>query len=117
MATLLDLATGTPAAVASMLNPQQPYGADVITRISATMMDDTALERLSTLAHDVLDQLTGEVCDEGGVERGEVYEIALAGNATMTHLALGIDPEPLGRRPVHHGVAVVRGSPGDRPRV
>jgi uncharacterized 2Fe-2S/4Fe-4S cluster protein (DUF4445 family) len=99
VATLLDLATGTPAAVASMLNPQQPYGADVITRISATMMDDTALERLSTLAHDVLDQLTGEVCDEGGVERGEVYEIALAGNATMTHLALGIDPEPLGVAP------------------
>ena len=99
VATLLDLATGTPAAVASMLNPQQPYGADVITRISATMMDDTALERLSTLAHDVLDQLTGEVCDEGGVERGEVYEVALAGNATMTHLALGIDPEPLGVAP------------------
>jgi len=99
VATLLDLATGTPAAVASMLNPQQPYGADVITRISATMMDDTALERLSTLAHEVLDQLTGEVCDEGGVERGEVYEIALAGNATMTHLALGIDPEPLGVAP------------------
>jgi len=62
-------------------------------------MDDTALERLSTLAHDVLDQLTGEVCDEGGVERGEVYEVALAGNATMTHLALGIDPEPLGVAP------------------
>jgi uncharacterized 2Fe-2S/4Fe-4S cluster protein (DUF4445 family) len=99
VATLLDLATGTPAAVASMLNPQQPYGADVITRISATMMDPDALDRLSALAHQVLDQLTGEVCDEGGVERAEVYEIALAGNATMTHIALGIDPEPLGVAP------------------
>ncbi len=39
VATLLDLTTGTPAAVASMLNKQQPFGADVITRISATMMD------------------------------------------------------------------------------
>jgi uncharacterized 2Fe-2S/4Fe-4S cluster protein (DUF4445 family) len=28
-----------------------------------------------------------------------VYEVALAGNATMTHLALGIDPEPLGVAP------------------
>jgi uncharacterized 2Fe-2S/4Fe-4S cluster protein (DUF4445 family) len=99
VATLLDLATGTPVAVASMLNPQQPYGADVITRISATMMDPEALDRLSGLAHQVLDQLTGEVCDEGGVERAEVYEIALAGNATMTHIALGIDPEPLGVAP------------------
>ena len=46
VATLLDLATGTPAAVASMLNKQQPFGADVITRISATMMDPDALGRL-----------------------------------------------------------------------
>ena len=40
VATLLDLATGTPVAVASMLNRQQPFGADVISRISATMLDD-----------------------------------------------------------------------------
>jgi uncharacterized 2Fe-2S/4Fe-4S cluster protein (DUF4445 family) len=28
-----------------------------------------------------------------------VYEVAVAGNATMTHLVLGIDPEPLGMAP------------------
>lgn len=99
VATLLDLATGTPAAVASLLNPQQPHGADVITRISATMMDPEALGRLTALAHSALDQLAGEVCAEAGVPRCEVYEIALAGNATMVHLALGIDPEPLGVAP------------------
>ncbi|MGQ0576280.1 MAG: ASKHA domain-containing protein [Pseudonocardia sp.] len=99
VATLLDLATGTPVAVASMLNPQQPFGADVITRISATMTDPAALERLTALAHGCLHQLATEVCTGGGVEPGEVYEIALAGNATMTHLALGIDPEALGVAP------------------
>jgi uncharacterized 2Fe-2S/4Fe-4S cluster protein (DUF4445 family) len=99
VATLLDLATGTPVAVASLLNPQQPYGADVITRISATMMDPDALGRLTALAHEGLDQLAGEVCADGGVDRREVYEIALAGNATMSHLALGLDPEPLGVAP------------------
>ncbi len=41
VATLLDLSTGTPVAVRSILNRQQPYGADVIRRISATMMDPT----------------------------------------------------------------------------
>ena len=99
VATLLDLATGTPVAVASLLNPQQPFGADVITRISATMMDPDALPRLTALAHQGLDQLAGEVCADGGVDRAEVYEVALAGNATMTHLALGLDPEPLGVAP------------------
>jgi uncharacterized 2Fe-2S/4Fe-4S cluster protein (DUF4445 family) len=99
VATLLDLNTGTPVAVKSMLNKQQPFGADVITRISATMMDPTALDRLRGLAQQTLAELSAEVCEEAGVDPLNVYEVALAGNATMTQLALGIDPEPLGVAP------------------
>ena len=99
VATLLDLSTGTPAAVASMLNAQQPFGADVITRISATMLDPEALGRLTERAHETLATLTGEVCAEAGVDPLTVYEVSLAGNATMTQLALGIEPEPLGVAP------------------
>ena len=99
VATLLDLGTGAPLAVESMLNPQQPFGADVISRISAVMLDPGALERLSGLARSALSQLAGEVCAAAGVEPGEVYEVAVAGNATMVQLALGIDPEPLGVAP------------------
>jgi uncharacterized 2Fe-2S/4Fe-4S cluster protein (DUF4445 family) len=99
VATLLDLSTGTPVAVDSMLNMQQPFGADVITRISAVMMDPAALGRLSGLAHETLAGLARSVCEQGGVDPREVYEVAVAGNATMTHIALGIDPEPLGVAP------------------
>ena len=99
VATLLDLSTGTPAAVASALNKQQPFGADVITRISATMMDPGAQDKLRQLARETLAELAAEVCAEGNVQPDEVYEVALAGNATMTHLVLGIDPEPLGMAP------------------
>jgi uncharacterized 2Fe-2S/4Fe-4S cluster protein (DUF4445 family) len=99
VATLLDLSTGAPVAVQSMLNPQQPFGADVITRISAIMMDGRALEKLSGLAHQALDELAQAVCLEGAVDPDEVYEVAIAGNATMTHIALGIDPEALGVAP------------------
>jgi uncharacterized 2Fe-2S/4Fe-4S cluster protein (DUF4445 family) len=99
VATLLDLATGTPVAVTSTLNKQQPFGADVITRISATMLDPGNLDKLQHLAHETLAELAQAVCAQGGVEPHEVYEVALAGNATMTHLALGIDPEPLGMAP------------------
>jgi uncharacterized 2Fe-2S/4Fe-4S cluster protein (DUF4445 family) len=99
VATLLDLDSGQPAAVASMLNRQQPYGADVITRISATMMDDLALGALRERAHETLASLTAEVCASGGVEPSEVYEITVCGNVTMMHLALGIDPEPLSMAP------------------
>jgi uncharacterized 2Fe-2S/4Fe-4S cluster protein (DUF4445 family) len=99
VATLLDLETGTPVAVASSLNKQQPFGADVISRISATMLDPRALDRLRQAAHETLAQLTDEICREGGVDPAHVYEVALAGNATMTALALGMDPEPLGVAP------------------
>jgi uncharacterized 2Fe-2S/4Fe-4S cluster protein (DUF4445 family) len=99
VATLLDLSTGTPVAVDSMLNKQQPFGADVITRISAVMMDQAALGRLSGLAHQTLAGLARSVCEQGEVDPSEVYEVAVAGNATMTHIALGIDPEPLGVAP------------------
>ena len=99
VATLLDLSTGTPVAVESMLNKQQPFGADVITRISATMMDPGALDKLQQLAAETLSELAQAVCARGGVQPHEVYEVAVAGNATMTHLVLGIDPEPLGMAP------------------
>jgi len=99
VATLLDLASGTPVAVRSRLNRQQPFGADVISRISATMLDPEALDRLRELAAETLQELAEEVCAEGAVEPAEVYEVALAGNATMTQIALGIDPEPLGVAP------------------
>jgi len=99
VATLLDLSTGTPAGVESTLNAQQPFGADVITRISATMMDPGALDKLRNLAQQTMAELAQAVCAQGGVEPHEVYEVAVAGNATMTHLALGIDPEPLGMAP------------------
>ncbi len=97
--TLLDLATGTPMAVASMLNKQQPFGADVITRISATMMDPQALPRLRELASATLAELAADVCASAGVDPTDIYQVAVAGNATMIQIALGIDPEPLGVAP------------------
>ena len=99
VATLLDLESGQPVAVRSMLNRQQPFGADVITRISATMMDETALGALRDRAHETMAELTAEVCTEAEVAPAEVYEITVCGNVTMMQLALGIDPEPLSMAP------------------
>jgi uncharacterized 2Fe-2S/4Fe-4S cluster protein (DUF4445 family) len=99
VATLLDLDTGQPKAVRSILNAQQPFGADVISRISATMLDESAMATLQQHAHATLQQLTDEVCTEGGVDPAHVYEVVVTGNVTMIQLALGIDPEPLSMAP------------------
>ena len=100
VATLLDLSTGTPVAVRSILNRQQPYGADVIRRISATMMDPTVLpEAAGARPGHARRPRRARCCEQGEVAPDEVYEVALAGNATMTQLLLGIDPEPVGVAP------------------
>jgi uncharacterized 2Fe-2S/4Fe-4S cluster protein (DUF4445 family) len=99
VANLLDLGTGAPLAVRSILNKQQPFGADVISRVSATMLNPDALGLLQSHAHDTLAELTAEALEEGGVAPEEVYEISVAGNQTMLQIALGIDPEPLAMAP------------------
>jgi len=99
VATLLDLNTGQPLAVRSVLNRQQPFGADVISRVSATMLDPDALETLQARAAETLNLLAGEVCEEAGADPAGVYEMVLCGNVTMTQIALGIDPEPLAVAP------------------
>ena len=113
VATLMDITTGTPVAVRSMLNKQQPFGADVISRISATMLDPEGLPRLQELAQATLAELVSEVCEEAGVDPLHVYEVALAGNATMVQLLLGIDPEPLGVAPF---ILATRNYPGLKAR-
>ena len=47
----------------------------------------------------LLAELADEVIAEAEVDPQEVYEVAIAGNATMTALLLGVDPEPLGVAP------------------
>src|SRR3712207_8925880 len=54
----------SPVAVASMLNKQQPFGGDVISRISATMLDPTALSRLQAAACETLAELAEQVRSE-----------------------------------------------------
>src|SRR4029077_16173134 len=68
VATFLDLSTGPPARVRSILNRQQPYGADVIRRISATMMDPTVLPKLQALPQGTLAALSPERADQAQVE-------------------------------------------------
>ena len=89
--TLLDLDTGEPAANRSMLNREQPFGADVITRISATMMDPEAMGQLRDRAHETMAELTAEVLADAAAAAEEV-EITVCGNVTMMQLALGIIP-------------------------
>ena len=96
---LTDLRTGGVRAVQSTLNGQAPYGADVISRISFTMMEPDGLETLRACIVETINGLVDRLLAESGVPRDNVYEAVAVGNATMLHLLLGIDPEPISLAP------------------
>jgi uncharacterized 2Fe-2S/4Fe-4S cluster protein (DUF4445 family) len=100
VATLMDLRVGAAAAVESTINRQAPFGADVLTRVSHTQMHGPeGLEELRGAIAATIDGLLGSVCATAGVARREILELVAAGNATMLHLVLGVDPESIGRSP------------------
>jgi uncharacterized 2Fe-2S/4Fe-4S cluster protein (DUF4445 family) len=108
--TLLDLCTGEARAVASTLNAQAIHGGDVLSRISYTMGRKDGLAELQRLAAFTLTSLVEKLTAEAAVPPEGIYEITVAGNVTMMHLLLGIDPEPISVTPfapaVVHGMDV-----------
>jgi uncharacterized 2Fe-2S/4Fe-4S cluster protein (DUF4445 family) len=97
--TLLDLATGEPRAVASSLNAQAVHGGDVLSRISYTMSHRDGLMELQRMAAMTFNTLLEDLRLRTGVPAERIYEVTVAGNATMQHLLLGLDPEPISVTP------------------
>jgi uncharacterized 2Fe-2S/4Fe-4S cluster protein (DUF4445 family) len=96
---LVNLFTGSIIETRAIMNPQAKYGADVISRINYTAQSS---EGLSTLQHEIvtainlqLDHFAGMV----GISADEIVKITVAGNTTMLHLLLGVDPLPIALAP------------------
>ena len=92
---LLDLTSGQEIAIESAMNSQMRFGDDVLSRIKA----GSDPEGLSTLRAEItktIGEILDRLCEQAGIERQEIYEIAFAGNTTMQHLLCGIDPSQLG---------------------
>ena len=96
---LFDLATGTALATAGTMNPQIRFGEDLMSRVSYVMMNPGGEVELTRAVRESLDELIGQLCEEGGTPRDEVLELVLVGNPIMHHLLLGLDPTPLGVAP------------------
>ncbi len=99
VATLVDLRSGAVAAVASTINRQATFGADVIARMGHAMTGPEAIDQLQQAVHATVNGLLEEVFAASGVDRRHVYEAVVVGNATMLHLLLGIDPRSIALSP------------------
>ena len=93
---VLDLRTGEPVAVGAFENPQRFGGSDVIGRISYEAERPGELRRALRRA---LNHELSRIYGEHGLDRHDVLEVVVVGNATMRDLFFGLDVAPIGRSP------------------
>jgi len=94
VAELVELETGSCRARAGAYNRQLSCGADIISRIVYAERPG-GLHRLRGLALETINELLAHLMEHSGARSDEVLRAAMAGNTTMIHLFLGLDPSPI----------------------
>ena len=94
---LLQEGTGKVLATCSTVNPQQSFGADVISRIQRALAGDQA--ELTDLIRREMAALMVQACREGKITPDKIGVVSVVGNPCMQQLFLGISPENLARIP------------------
>lgn len=98
-AYLYNLSTGKELASASDLNPQIPYGTDVISRIAYCKETSGGVKLLQSLILKQLNLLLHEMANQCKIAPNRITKVVLVGNTVMEHLLLGRSPECLGKYP------------------
>jgi uncharacterized 2Fe-2S/4Fe-4S cluster protein (DUF4445 family) len=97
-ARLLDLETGEVKEETSFLNPQIHVGPDILTRIHFAGQEG-GLQELQSLLINRLNQEIQSLAERQGISTKNMVGASIAGNTTMTHLFLGLDPYWICREP------------------
>jgi uncharacterized 2Fe-2S/4Fe-4S cluster protein (DUF4445 family) len=95
---LLDLATGTTLAESAFDNPQEEIGPDILARIHFAEKEN-GLRELNERIVCGLNSAIEQLCESQHLEPEQIYALAVAGNTTMTHLFMGLNPRWIIREP------------------
>ena len=96
---LVNLVTGSIIETRAAVNPQTKYGADVISRINYTALNADGLKILQTEILSAINVQLDHFTEITGITSDELVKITVAGNTTMLHLLLGVDPLPIALAP------------------
>ena len=94
---LVDMENGTVLAATAGHNRQADCGDDVINRIVCAEKD--GVKKLSRMALATINGLIGEALDSVPAQAKTIRNIVVAGNTTMAHLLLRIEPRYIRRDP------------------
>lgn len=100
---LVNLSDGKIIAEKSEYNQQIIYGPDIINRIVYALKKG-GLEKLRSKVLETINRLTDTVVNETGINTSSIYCCSIAGNTTMQHLFLGINPKYIREEPYVPGI-------------
>lgn len=95
---LVDLNTKKVLGTKATYNKQATFGSDIITRIIYAQQQD-GLEKLHHAVIDGMNQMIQDLIRENNIDLNDVNCILCAGNTTMIHLLLRVDPTYIRREP------------------
>jgi len=95
---LVDLNSRKVLGSKASYNPQVDFGEDVISRIIFAQ-HEKGLEKLHHVVIDTINILIDNLIKEAGLTLDDVTAVVSAGNTTMTHLLLKIDPAQIRKAP------------------
>jgi len=95
---LIDLGSGKVLASAADYNRQVRSGADVVSRIDRAGRAG-GLQLLREQALTTLNVLLRRICEQASVEPNAIRAMVVAGNTTMIHLLLGVQPRFIREEP------------------
>jgi len=114
-AYLLDMIKGEVLAVDSAMNPQIPYGEDIISRINYICSPDKTQNspELQQILVKRINELIDSLCEKSAVSFEEIYEMTAVGNTAMHHIFLNLNPKHLALAPY---TPVIRGGINLKPK-
>ena len=95
---LMDLVDGRIIDESAFDNPQDTVGPDILARIHFADQPD-GLGKLNHLIIDGLNRAIAKICIANQLKPDNIFALAVAGNTTMTHLFLELDPQWIIREP------------------
>ncbi|HBH60266.1 MAG TPA: ferredoxin [Nitrospiraceae bacterium] len=100
---LTDLTTGKVVNTESMMNPQVPYGEDVMSRITYAMTNPEGLETMQkaiiTGLNEIIERVVSEIKKDGPHPGFAIDDLTIVFNTAMHHILLGFNPIYIGRSP------------------
>jgi uncharacterized 2Fe-2S/4Fe-4S cluster protein (DUF4445 family) len=96
---LIDLENGREKGVISRLNSQIQYGTNVIRRIQYIRETRKGFMRLRRLLIRDLNAIARRLAEAGGITTRNIFVAVAAGNTTMQHILMGLDPSGIAEAP------------------